>query len=65
MARSLGGGVSIVCQILEHLDGFANYARYFGDHDIDGMFATLTPLHDDLGRVSTSTYRMSDSILIL
>lgn len=49
----------------EYMDGFADIARYFGDHDIDGMFATLTPLHDDLGRVSTYPHRMSGSMLIL
>ena len=26
--------------------------RYFGDHNIEGMFATLAPLHDLLKQVS-------------
>lgn len=30
----------------------ANIKRYFGDHDIEGMFATLAPLHDLLDKVS-------------
>ena len=30
--------------------------RYFGDHDIDGMFATLNPLHDLLVKASFSRF---------
>ena len=30
----------------------ANPPRYFGDKDIEGMFATLGPLHDLLAKVS-------------
>ena len=29
----------------------ANYVRYFGDHDIEGMFATLEPLHEHINKV--------------
>lgn len=29
--------------------------RYFGDHDIDGMFATLAPLHNQVDKVSSVT----------
>ena len=32
----------------------ADPPRYFGDKDIEGMFATLGPLHDLLARVSCS-----------
>lgn len=30
----------------------ANSVRYFGDRDVDGMIATLAPLHDQVKRVS-------------
>lgn len=33
----------------------ANSSRYFGDKDIEGMFATLGPLHDQLSEVSCSS----------
>lgn len=33
----------------------ANFPRYFGDKDIEGMFATLGPLHDLLSKVSYSS----------
>lgn len=29
--------------------------RYFGDHDIDGMFATLAPLHNQVDKVGLVT----------
>ena len=34
------------------LERCANFLRYFGDKDIEGMFATLGPLHDLLAKVS-------------
>ena len=40
--------------ILAHQADFTG--RYFGDHNIDGMFATLAPLHDLLDKVSISQY---------
>lgn len=30
----------------------ADTKRYFGDHDIEGMFATLAPLHDLIDKVN-------------
>lgn len=30
---------------------YADITRYFGDHDIEGMFATLAPLHDLIDKV--------------
>jgi len=29
----------------------AYFSRYFGDHDIEGMFATLEPLHEHINKV--------------
>ena len=36
------------------LEQRADFSRYFGDKDIEGMFATLGPLHDLLSKVSCS-----------
>ena len=45
------------------LEQHANYSRYFGDKDIEGMFATLGPLHDLLANVSSSSAPLSHLFL--
>lgn len=32
--------------------GANTFASYFGDHNVQGMFETLTPLHEMLDKVS-------------
>lgn len=46
---------------LQHTDGEDN--RYFGDHNIDGMFATLHPLHELLDKVNYSNSRLTNVTL--
>ncbi len=47
---------SIVNHILlafsQHMDVNIHPRRYFGDHNIEGMFATLAPLHALLDKVN-------------
>ena len=40
-------------------DQQADYIRYFGDHDIEGMFTTLEPLHDMVNKVSLAKFKNS------
>lgn len=47
------------------LEQRANSFRYFGDKDIEGMFATLGPLHDLLAKVSCSSTLLGQSSLIM
>ena len=47
------------------LEQRANSFRYFGDKDIEGMFATLGPLHDLLGKVSSSSILIGQPSLIM
>lgn len=57
LARRLGRGIAFVSSHMPNpmmLEQRANFSRYFGDKDIEGMFATLGPLHDLLAKVSRS-----------
>ena len=47
------------------LEQSANSFRYFGDKDIEGMFATLGPLHDLLAKVSCSSTLLGQPSLIM
>ena len=47
------------------LEQHTKFFRYFGDKDIEGMFATLQPLHDLLARVSHSSIPPSQPSLIV
>ena len=47
------------------LEQCANWSRYFGDKDIEGMFATLGPLHDLLANVSSCSTLLSQLFLTM
>ena len=53
------------CRVPIILEQRTNSSRWFGDKDLEGMFATLTPLHDLLAKVSCSSIRLGQSSLIL
>ena len=38
--------------------------RYFGDHDIEGMFATLAPLHDQVDKVSQAPTNLMNGLIL-
>ena len=40
-------------------------SRYFGDKDVEGMFAVLGPLHDQLAKVSPSPIPLGQPMLIM
>ena len=47
------------------LEQHANLSRYFGDKDIEGMFATLGPLHDLLAKVSCCSFPLGYLLLTM
>jgi hypothetical protein len=54
-----------VCIALYDILANTTDVRYFGDHNIDGMFATLAPLHDLVDKVSLLRVRLLYALLTL